>query len=74
MTSRFTTADLPLAAYLLVVGLTLAELDKSDPRRQLFVFEGNAEPYLAGYLSRKALVDPISMYEQIKNLKRALYL
>ena len=69
------TKDFYLAAYVLTQGVKLSHLDRTDPRRVVFVFENvkNRENLVRDFLYRKALVEPQDFVDRIKTLKQFLY-
>jgi len=69
------TKDFYLAVYALTQGAKLSHLDRTDPRRVLFVFENieHKENLVRDFLYRKALVEPQDFVEKIKILKQFLY-
>lgn len=70
----YPTSDLGLAAYLVTLGYQVAEVDKTDPRRQKFVFElENADDITRTYWGRQPNVDARAYYDSIKYLKDLLY-
>ena len=69
------TKDFYLASYILTQGVKLSHLDRTDPRRVVFVFENvkNRENLVRDFLYRKALVEPQDFVDRIKTLKQFLY-
>lgn len=73
--NEFRTSDFYIAVYALTQGAKVAYLDRTDPRRVVFVFETlkNGENLVRDFLYRKALVDPQDFVEKIKVLKQLLH-
>ena len=71
----FSTSDFYIACYALTRGAKISHLDRTDPRRVVFVFEDteNGESVVRDFLYRKALVEPQDFVEKIKVLKQLLY-
>ena len=69
------TKDFYLASYILTQGVKLSHLDRTDPRRVVFVFENvkNKEDLVRKFLYRTSLVEPQDFVEKIKTLKQFLY-
>ena len=73
--NEFQTKDFYLAVYALTQGAKLSRLDRTDPRRVVFVFENvkGKENLVRDFLYRKALIEPQDFVEKIKTLKQFLY-
>ena len=73
--NEFQTKDFYLAVYALTQGAKLSRLDRTDPRRVVFVFENvkGRENLVRDFLYRKALIEPQDFIEKIKTLKQFLY-
>lgn len=72
----FTSSDLGCAAALLCLGYKFVGVDKSNPRRTLFIFDdssGGAESIATNYLINSLSVSAQSYFESIKRLKGVLY-
>jgi hypothetical protein len=63
-------SDLGLSSYLCVSGYKILFI-KPIGRKSIFVFEesGNLERAILTYFNRSGKVDPLSFYEQLRNLK-----
>jgi len=75
MNGKYETSDLYLAAYLLLLGLELLDVDHSNPRRCNFVFEdreGRAELVHSFMVGRATGNLPDFIYH-LKRAKRLLY-
>jgi len=72
---EFRTSDFYIACYALTQGAKVAYLDRTDPRRVVFVFENvkDGENLVRDFLYRKALVTPQDFVEKIKVLKQLLH-
>jgi hypothetical protein len=73
---EFKTADLPLAAYLLTMGMKYRGVEKKDPRVVKFIFHIgnlNIDALTALYLEGRGMVDAKYYYQQIKFLKDRIY-
>ena len=71
----FTTYDLGVSAALLCLGYKLLRLDRTDPRKALFVFvrEADIDAYANEYFSDQLKVKARSFFDSIKALKNKLY-
>jgi hypothetical protein len=71
----FKTADLPLAAALCVAGFIVEEMERSDARRSIFIFENSAElqEQIRRYWRGAILVEPQAYFSQCKALKARIY-
>ena len=79
-TPKFSTSNFYLAAFLLVKGLSLIRLDRTNPKRCEFVFDDTAErePLAQAFAfanenDQVLLVDARRIIAAIKNLKEKLY-
>jgi len=73
--NNFQTQDLGCAAALISCGLAMVGFDKSDPRKVLFIFEQdeNLGETLNKYWADKLLVNPRTLFNNIKMLKNRIY-
>ena len=73
--NSFPTDNFQLASYLLSEGVPLLSLDKSNPRRVLFVFEESDQRKVLNqkYLSYKAETEVHRIFSAQKDLKQLLY-
>jgi len=73
--SPFTTYDLGTAAALLCADFVLLSLDRSNPRRVLFVFKykKRIEETANAYFSDRLKLNARSFFDQLKALKSRLY-
>lgn len=79
-TPKFATSNFYLAAFLLVKGLSLSALDRTNPKRCEFIFEDTSareklvqDFAFANENDQVLLVDARRMIAAIKNLKEKLY-
>ena len=74
-TKTYSTKDFYLAAFLVVQGLEILTLDKTDPRKVLFVFQDleNRESLVEDFLFGKSSVEPKQFVTAIKQIKQLLY-
>lgn len=70
----FSTTDMALAAYL-SMKFPIAKLDRTDPRRVLFIFNtvDGLSQALDWYFAGKVTVDPKAYFSALKTLKSRLY-
>lgn len=71
----FPTDNFQLACYLASESVPLRSLDKSNPRRVLFIFEESEqrEALTQKFLAYKALVEPHRFFSAQKDLKQMIY-
>jgi hypothetical protein len=71
----FTTYDLGTAAALLCCDFVLLSLDRTNPRRVLFVFrhEKHIEKTANAYFADRLKLNARSFFDQLKALKNRLY-
>jgi hypothetical protein len=71
----FETSDLALASALCCVGASLDGLDKTNPRRAVFIFrrEKGLDDLIAAYWGRTLKVDAMGYFLAQKQLKARLY-
>lgn len=76
--NRFTTSDLALAATLITCGYQLLGLDKTNPKRNGFIFcrleiDEDFEKTIEDYFDDKLEVSPRIYFNNIKLLKDRIY-
>ena len=71
----FTTHDLGVSTALLCVGFELIHVDKSNPKKALFIFQkiNDIENTVNQYFSDKLKVKARSYFDHLKALKNKLY-
>lgn len=71
----FSSSELSLCSTLIALGFTLEAIDKSNPRRALFVFKRNAEldQAIDKFWKRKLHIEPLAYSEAQRYLKSRLY-
>lgn len=71
----YETTDLGLATALAAVGIQLAEIDKSNPRRATFIFVENIETrqLVDDYWNDTLAISARLYFENMKRLKARLY-
>lgn len=71
----FNTSDLGLASALVSAGIRLSDLDKSNPRRVEFIFEGTDEvlQLVDDYWANNLRVSPLTYFNSMKMLKNRIY-
>lgn len=69
------TADMGLAASLVASGFTVVDVDRSDPRRVVFVFINNPElqEHISRYWSDELLLPASLLLDSIRKLKARIY-
>lgn len=75
MSDTFSTDSFQLASYLLCESCRLISVDKTNPKRVIFVFEvsKNLDELQQKFLSHKALVEPHRFFSAQKDLKQLIY-
>ena len=73
--NTFQSDNFQLACYLLVESVKLLSLDKTNPRRALFVFEESEhrKALTQKFLAYEALVEPHRFFSAQKDLKQMIY-
>lgn len=73
--NNFSTFDLGCSATLISVGFELMSLDKSNPRKVLFVFKNQVgiDEIVNDYFSGKLQVSARALFDNIKMLKNRIY-
>lgn len=70
----YQTSDLPLAAYLLLKGYELDEINTNNKKRFFFCFiEEPQESEIESFMFNKAKVAPLEYYSKIKDAKSLIY-
>lgn len=71
----FSTDNFQLASYLLSEACKLLSVDKTNPKRAIFVFEDTEERKVLTdkFLSYKALTEPHKFFSAQKDLKQLIY-
>ncbi len=72
-TSTFETSDIALAAYLFSSGTNLTGIDRSNPRRAVFVFDIPKPDLLAKWQEGKAIVNALAYHNAYQELKAKLF-
>lgn len=74
-TEQYQTTDIGSATALVSIGYSLVSLDKSNPRRALFVFDdsNDLQARLKDYWSGSLSVDAKTYFETYKWLKSRIY-
>lgn len=72
---QYPTSDLGCATALVVVGIELISLDRSNPRRVVFVFSNTSQlsARVEAYWSGRLSVDAKAYFEALKWLKARVY-
>jgi len=73
--SQFQTSDFYLAAFLRAKGLMLLNVEKTNPRRVLFIFEDkkDRQNLVEDFLFGRTQIEPKSFISAIKELKQLLH-
>jgi len=71
----YKTTDLSLVAVVQLYGFNIEEIDRSDPRRIIFVIDRSDEldNLVQAFWSRSLRVDPLAYFESIKVVKSRIY-
>lgn len=69
------SSELSLSAALMCLGFTLDSLDKTNPKRIIFIFKRNENLDLAArkFWERQLLVEPLAFFETQRYLKSRIY-
>lgn len=72
---QFSTYDLGLASSLISLGYQLTDLEKSNPKKVLFIFqkEDDIDEAIEDYWSDNLQVNARSHFDNIKMLKNRIY-
>lgn len=72
---HFETDNFQLASYLLSNSCTLSSVDKTNPKRVVFIFEDSPERerLTQEFLSYRGLVEPHKFFSAQKDLKQLIY-
>ena len=75
MNNEYPISDLGAAAYLVTIGQSIMRMDRTNPRRVLFVFRHvpGIEQAVEQYWNRTARVDPLGLQISQKTLKSRIY-
>lgn len=72
----FELTDLEITTLLLTLGFKLLEIDKTNPKKAVFIFENNPKipEAIDAYFNDSLSVNPRLLFMQSKSLKNRLYL
>lgn len=72
---QYKTSDLSLTAVIQLYGFEIKEIDRSNPRRIIFVMDKNKEldDLIQAFWSRNLKVEPLAYFESIKLIKARIY-
>lgn len=75
MTKNYTTYDLGLSAALITIGCKLVGIEKTNPKRVLFIFQGEEEieKKVESFWNNEMIVSPRHYFDNIKMLKNRIY-
>jgi len=73
--TTFSTDNFQLASFLLSESIKLISLDKTTPKRVIFIFEETEQRIILTqqFLSHKAKVEPHKFFSAQKDLKQLIY-
>ena len=73
--NTFSTDSFVLASYLLCESFNLISIDRTNPRRMVFVFDDtvNRPSLVELFFSYKAQIEPNRFYSAQRNLKQLIY-
>ncbi|OGH15811.1 MAG: hypothetical protein A3C97_01025 [Candidatus Levybacteria bacterium RIFCSPHIGHO2_02_FULL_37_11] len=73
---EYQLADFEVAALLLTLGFKLLDIDKTTPKKAIFLFENNPKipETIDAYFNDSLSVNPHLLFMQSKSLKNRLYL
>jgi hypothetical protein len=73
--TNFSTSDLALSATLICNNIYLDSIDKSDPRKALFIFKSSQElqKTIEKYWRGELRIEPRRYFDNLKSLKARLY-
>ena len=69
----YETPDIALASYLYCSGTNLAEIDRQNPRRCLFIFHSPKPELISKWQEGKANVNALAYYNAYQGLKAKLF-
>jgi alpha-D-ribose 1-methylphosphonate 5-phosphate C-P lyase len=72
-TDIYKTSDIALASYLYCSGASLAEIDRQNPQRCIFVFQSPKPEILSKWQEGKANVNAMAFYNAYQYLKYKVY-
>lgn len=73
ISQAFSTSDLGQAAYLICSEAKLKGIDRTNPRRAVFLFENCGPDLVSGWQSGKGQVSGLAYYNALQTLKGELY-
>lgn len=73
ISKQFKTSDLPLASYLYASGIELISVDRTNPRRCVFVFNQPDPELLTKWKEGSAPVNALAFYNATNTLKRLIF-
>lgn len=73
--STFSTDNFQLASYLLSNSCPLSSVDKTNPKRVVFIFENSPERerLMQEFLSYQGMVEPHKFFSAQRDLKQLIY-
>jgi len=71
----FSTSELSLCAALICLNFSLDSLDKTNPKRAVFILKRNKglDEAVSNFWRRKLLIEPIAFFEAQRYLKSRIY-
>lgn len=71
----FPTDNFQLASYLLSCSCPLVSVDKTNPKRVVFIFENSSkrEKFTQEFLSYQGMVEPHKFFSAQRDLKQLIY-
>lgn len=73
--TTFSTDSFNLASYLLCESCKLISIDKTNPKRMVFIFEKSdqMDDLTEKFFSHQALIEPHKLFSALRDLKQLLY-
>jgi hypothetical protein len=70
---EYLTSDLGLASFLIVSEIELRNINRTNPRRAIFVFDTPKGGLIAGWQSGRGQVSALAYYSALQKLKGELW-
>ncbi len=71
--SHFETSDLTLATFLYASGVILVDIDRTEPRRAIFIFEQPTKELISSYQSGTATINVLAFDNAQNELRARLF-
>lgn len=71
--ATYETSDIALASYLHCSGVHLSEIDRTNPRRCIFIFDSPQDELLSKWQAGRANVNALAFHNAYQELKARLF-